>query len=173
MNCFDTFGGCFGTWSIDVNMAFFFCPQIAWHFFTPITFPAVTQGVHICNDKLKKALIWMSLMSGSRWRYLVHKKVKSGDSNLVYDLTISNPGSKAVASNAYLGWTVRVLWVMIGVLWKMGSTGQDLSNGTDVASQLANLSVFTSIVCGLVLLCSLLNYYLTVSSYTCSCSNWY
>ncbi len=76
--------------------------------------------------------------------------------NLVQNLTISNPGLKAVSSNASTGWTVRFSGVMIWVFWKREPRRINRPNFT---SQLANFfSVFTSLVY------SLCNQHVTVSS---------
>jgi hypothetical protein len=86
-------------------------------------------------------------MSESHWWYLFHKDVKSSSSTTWFRIRqFQNLAKNAVSSNASPGWTVRFLGS-----WSEFSerVSQGLSNGTKVASQLANFfSVFTSIVDG-------------------------
>jgi hypothetical protein len=96
------------------------------------------------NKKLKKAPIWMSLMSESHWWHLFHNEVKSWDYNLVKKLTIPNPGWKAVSSNASLGLTVRLLVGDIVGFMKKGVNTLLTASMLPLDTHL--FSIFTSIV---------------------------
>jgi hypothetical protein len=55
-------------------------------------------------------------MAENHWWKLLYKKSEEFRLyNLVYNLTISNHGSKALFSNASPGWSVCLLGVMIGI----------------------------------------------------------
>jgi hypothetical protein len=84
----------------------------------------------IWNRKLKKYISDWAQCQISHCPLAVHISQRNEDLrlyNLVYNLTISNRGLKAVSSNASPGWTVRFL------AWWSGFSergSQDLSNGT-------------------------------------------
>ncbi len=82
--------------------------------------------------------------------YIFHKSLRAETLQSTTGFRIwqlsSNPGLKVGSSNTSSGWTVRFLWGMIGFS-ERGS--QDLSNGTNFVSQLANfLPVFTLTIYG-------------------------
>ncbi len=79
-----------------------------------------------CSETMVNACIrgWkLHLSESNKWR-----------AASLQPLTFSNHCSNAILSNASPGLTIRFLGVNIGVFWE----SQDLSNGANVASQLAN-----------------------------------
>ncbi len=101
--------------TIDVNMAVFSCPRVAWQFQTPICFQAVKQGL-ILEQEVEKAHIWMSSMSGTNWCRLFHKDVKSWDSSTWFRIwNYQTPAEKKYLHMHLLAERF-VFWVvMIGV----------------------------------------------------------
>ncbi len=68
---------------MDAKMFVFQCPRFARQFQPPICFPAVKQGL-ILELEAEKALIRMSSMPESNWRYLFQKEVKIWDSTTLF-----------------------------------------------------------------------------------------
>jgi hypothetical protein len=75
--------------------------QVACQFQTPINLTAVKQRL-IWHKKLKNALILLASMSESHSWYLLHEEVESRAEH-VQNMTISNPGLRALCSVASCG----------------------------------------------------------------------
>ncbi len=80
------------------------------------------------KKKLKRAIIWMSLMLENNQLYLFHQEVKRWDPTTWFEICqFQTPSLKTVFSKASPCWTV--------CFWGYGERGsQGLSNGTNVAS---------------------------------------
>ncbi len=98
--------------------------------------------------KIGRALIWMSLMSKSRWWYLFHEEVKSRDSTAWFRIwQFQTSALKVVSSNASPGWTVRFFFsAMIEIFWIWDSSTIQWRQYRLLTHPL--LSVSTSIVHG-------------------------
>ncbi len=120
---------------MDVKVVVSRCSQVAWQFQTTICFPTVKQGL-ILESEAERALIWMSSMSESHWRYLFHKEGKSWDSTTWFRIwQFQTPPQKLYLQMHLLAERL-VFWGW----WSGFSDGlsQDLPKGTNVVSQIAN-----------------------------------
>jgi hypothetical protein len=113
------------------------CPQVGWQYQTPIRFPACERGYVNPNTRSWKSCYLIELdVRKPLVVYISQTHEELSLYNMVLNLTISNPGLKAVSSKASPGWTVN----FCGRWSRFPERGsQYLFNGiNNISSSLAN-----------------------------------